>query len=547
MDNIFYRNKKAVAILRVSSGRQNDGISHLVQEQKNREYCKDNGLDLVKVFVLTESAKNSEDRKKYHEAMSFIRKHKHGNVLFYSQDREARNLKDLAENEKRVLAGEFNIHYVSDRKIMHRHSPDSDFLTRDFNGVMARHYSRNLSTRVCDAMRAKAATGWFPNSRPPLGYACQKAVDAETGRIKNRGGIIVLDPNIKNRQIVLREFELRAKGLSYEKIREAILSEGLMNQKQSLKYRKNTIESRLNNPFYRGKFLWKGELFEGKHEVFVPKDHLLKVDAMSGKWGFSKRNFAGEHLTLVGGWLKCSCGCRVIYDPKTKKIKSSGDTKTYHYYHCTNGKKAHEKFANIQGDKIWEQFGGLMEKINISGEFAKDIAEALNKTEKKAHRAVELQIAEFNDKLKELDTRRDSLVDMMLAQQIDKELFDQQLQRIRYNRDSLVEQLEAHQKSLTSALMETAKTVLELATSAKSLWISKSSQERREFLDLILSNPILDGLTVRFELKKPFAVLIKMAEKSENVEWCAGKDLNLHASRRTPLKRMCLPVPPPAH
>lgn len=67
------------------------------------------------------------------------------------------------------------------------------------------------------------------------------------------------------------------------------------------------------------------------------------------------------------------------YDPKTKKIKSSGETKTYHYYHCTNGKNVHEKFENIQGEKIWEQFGGLMEKISISEEFAKDIADALNK------------------------------------------------------------------------------------------------------------------------------------------------------------------------
>lgn len=526
MDNIFYRNKNAIAILRVSSGRQNDGISHLVQEQKNRSYCEENGLNLVKIFVLTESAKESENRTKYHEAMNFIRKHKHGNVLFYSQDRESRNLKDLSENEKRVLAGEFTIHYVSDRKIIHKDSPDSDFLTRDFNGVIARHYSRNLSTRVCDAMGAKAKTGWFPNSRPPLGYVCKKAVDPTTGRIKNRGGTIDLDPNIKNRQIVLREFELRAKGYAYDKIREIIMSEGLLTSKQALRYRKNTIEGRLNNPFYRGKFLWKGELFEGKHDVFVPKEWMRVVDTMNGQWGFTKRNFSNEHTVLVNGWLKCSCGCRVIYDPKTKKIKKTGEVKTYHYYHCTNGKRTHPKFDNIQGEKIWEQFGGLMEKINISEEFAKDISEALNKTEKKAHRVVELQIAGFNDKLKELDNHRDSLVDMMLNKQLDKELFDQQIKRILSNRDSLVEQLEAHQKSLTSAVLETAKTVLELATSAKSLWITKSPQERREFLDLILSNPILDGLTVRFELKKPFAVLVRMVE---NVDWCPGLDLNQHA------------------
>ena len=114
----------------------------------------------------------------------------------------------------------------------------------------------------------------------------------------------------------------------------------------------------------------------------------------------------------------------------------------------------------------------------------------------------------------------------MLSKQIEKELFDQQLKRINSNRDSLVDQLEAHQKSLTSALIETAKTVLELATLAKSLWISKSPQQRRELLDLILSNPILDGLTVRFELKKPFAVLVKM---KGNVKWCPGLDLNQHA------------------
>ncbi|MBK9322986.1 MAG: hypothetical protein IPM97_08605 [Bdellovibrionaceae bacterium] len=193
---------------------------------------------------------------------------------------------------------------------------------------------------------------------------------------------------------------------------------------------------------------------------------------MNGLRGNTKREFTDEHTTLVDGWLKCSCGCRIIYDPKTKYIKTTGETKTYHYYHCTNGKQSHPKLENIQGDKLWEQFGELIDKINISDEFANDIADALNKTEKKAHKVVELQIEGFSRKLKELDNQRDALVDLMISKQIDKELFDQQLQRVRSNRDSLVEQLEMNQKSLTSVVLETAKTVLELATSAKSLWIS---------------------------------------------------------------------------
>jgi hypothetical protein len=29
--------------------------------------------------------------------------------------------------------------------------------------------------------------------------------------------------------------------------------------------------------------------------------------------------------------------------------------------------------------------------------------------------------------------------------------------------------------------------------------------------------------------------------------WCAERDLNPHGFRHTPLKRTCLPIPPPAH
>ncbi len=531
METINYKNKNAVAIIRVSSGRQKDGISHSVQEQKSREYCDEKGFNLVKVFVLTESAKRSQDRKQYHEAMAFIKKNKHGNVLFYSQDRESRNPIDFAQNEECVLDGIFNIHYVLDRKILHQDSPDTDFLTRDFAGVIASHYSRNLKTRVSGAMTAKAETGWWPNSRPPLGYVCKKATDPLTGRIKNRGGTIALDPNENNKKIVLREYELRAKGLSYEKIRETILEEKLITGKKAVQYRKNTIEKRLNNPFYRGKFLWNDKLYDGNHEVFIPKEWLKKVDALSGQWGFTKRHFGSEYMAIADGWLKCSCGCRIIYDPKEKKIKSTGETKTYHYYRCTNGKRAHPKLENIKSEKIWEQFEPLMEKINISDEFAEAIADALNTTEKKAHRATEIQMVEFKAKEQELQSHEDKLFDMRLQGHIGQSDFDKQLARIRSNRDDLADQLETLQKGLTSAVMETAQTVLELATSAKSLWKQGTPEERRNFLDKLLSNPILDGVNVRFTLKKPFAVLVQM---TENVDWCAGRDLNPHALAYAP-------------
>lgn len=517
MEEIYYKNKNAVAILRVSSRKQNDGISHEVQEKKCREYCEEQKLNLIKFFIFTESAKRSEDRKKYHEAMAFIKKNKHFNVIFYAQDRETRNLRDLTDNEEDVLDGVFNIHYVTNRKILHQDSPDSDFFSRDINGAVARHHCRDLRTKVKDAMEVKAESGWFPSGVPPLGYVCIKSINEETGRIRKRGGTIGVDPNEINIKIVRREFELRANGLSYEEIRKTVLAEGLITGKKARAYRKGTIEGRINNPFYRGNFMWDGKLYQGKHSVFIKKEHLDKVDSLSGKWGFKRRNFSSEFTAITDGWLRCECGCKIIYDPKEKINKTTGDIKKYHYYRCTNGKRTHEKLVNINAPKIWEQFSAVMDEINISEDFAEVIAQALNATEKKAHKAIEMQIDGFKLNLKELETHENKLFDLRIAGNINQEDFEKQLSRIRTNRDELTNQLEALQKGLTTAMMETAKTVLELAKNAKSLWNTMAAEDRRVLLDKLLSNPILDGLNVRFNLKKPFAVLVQM---KENEEWC---------------------------
>lgn len=77
---------------------------------------------------------------------------------------------------------------------------------------------------------------------------------------------------------------------------------------------------------------------------------------------------------------------------------------------------------------------------------------------------------EFKNKEQELQNHEDKLFDLRIQGNVSQDDFEKQLQRIRTNRNALTDQLATLQKGLTSAVMETAKTVLELATSAKSLW-----------------------------------------------------------------------------
>lgn len=54
-----------------------------------------------------------------------------------------------------------------------------------------------------------------------------------------------------------------------------------------------------------------------------------------------------------------------------------------------------------------------------------------------------------------------------------------------------------------------------------------TTQERKEALDRVVSNPILNGANVQFNLRKPFGILIEMKQK-EN--WCTRQDSNLEPS-----------------
>ena len=267
------------------------------------------------------------------------------------------------------------------------------------------------------------------------------------------------------------------------------------------------------------------KLYKGKHEVFIPKLLLDKVDELFGLRGSGVRRVEDVYTVLTGGWLKCTCGCHIVYDPKKKLIKRIQEHKTYHFYHCTNGKKAHESMRgmNITHDQIWVQLSAAIDDISISPELAKDIAEALNQIEAKAHATTKKQIELYKREEAVLQAREDKLLDMMLDGLIDKQAYDSKLRGIRADRASITEQIETLQLSLTSAVVETVHSVLELAKSAKSFWISQTTVERKKVLEMILSNPVLDGATVRYELKKPFKVLSEMKVFNE---WRTLRDSN---------------------
>jgi DNA invertase Pin-like site-specific DNA recombinase len=511
-------NRSALAIIRVSSKRQEGNTSHETQENEIRAYCARMGLKLIDVVRIVESAKDSEDRKKYQAAInsSLTREIRH--LLFYMYDREARNLTDNEKNEKLVKADLLCIHYVRDSKVLHRGSPDSDFFIRDVQAAANKQFVRNLTAKVVDAMRSKAEQGWYPSNNPPLGYVTVRIKDAN-GRPLKRGAVVGVDPLEKNVRQVRREFELRALGFSYEQIRLKIIGEGFIEPERVSQYQAGAIEYRLKNPFYEGRFLWRGIEYPGLHELIIPSHHIATVRRLrSGLKLVPRPVGAGQHGMLAGGWIRCGeCGCFVVYDPKTK-IYRSGETATFHYYRCSNRRRLHASLRgmNIPEAKLWEQLDRAVDAIQISPELGGQLARALNESYREETIRSAQKAQGLKDELRALEVREDRAYDDYSAGVLDPDGYRRAIARVRTLKQDVRSQLEAIQSLSTGRALETAKSVFELAMHAKELYLSRSPSDRRSFLELICSNPVLNGATVEYNLKKPFSTL---SEINENGEW----------------------------
>jgi DNA invertase Pin-like site-specific DNA recombinase len=505
------RNRKALAIFRVSSNKQQqDGASHEVQEAEIRAYCERTGLHLTEVRAIVESAKDSDNRKKFKAALDHALTHDIRHVVFYLQDRESRNLTDTEWLEKLVRGDLLVLHYAHDRKVLHQKSSNSEFMMRNVSAVFATQFSWVLKERVEDAMLKKAESGWFPNSQPPLGY--------KTKRIEDGSAIIVRDPNEAIVRWVQREFELRAKGYSYHRIRDQIVSEGLVPAGRVATYWPRMVEHRLHNPFYEGRFRWKQKEYDGKHELIIPPEIMRAVKQIERGAPKVRRVDDGEHGLLAGGdWFRCgSCGCAVVYEVKTKTYRN-GKTQRFHYYRCSNGKRAHGSKVYVPEAWVWAQLERALDAIMLTPETAAALAKGLNVAHEKAAAQAARKIEDAERALKAAQAREDQATDLLMAGTLDHEGFIRQRDRARANAEKARAELRVAITARDGKARESARSVIELCMRAKELYNSRPTPERRSLLQKLLSNPILDGRTVRFNWRKPFGLL---AELSSDEDWC---------------------------
>ncbi len=500
--------RKALGIVRVSSRKQSDNNSPEIQREGIEAYAKALQLELTSVVVIEESAKDSGTRFKFHEALQGARKARIRHLIFWVWDRIARNYTDVERLEEQVREDLFVLHLANDRRVLFAGSTDSEWLTADINTLTSKHYARELRRRAIESMAAKAQEGWYP-AHVPLGYRNVRLTTPD-GDLKKRGGTVEIIP--EGKKLVRRMVELRVKGFSLLRIAEQVVQEGIVPPRHMRRFQAKNAGSRvelvLKDPFYKGEFEWRGKTYRGKHEpMLTPQEWDTLQETFGKKATYTKR----RHNGALAGWLNCAdCGCRITYDPKKKPSGASFD-----YYRCANGKHAHERLVYAREEDIFTQFSEALDAIQVNEKMAAQIAEELNASHGQARKMGQQEAAQGGRALADLDRREDDLYGDLKRGLIDEVAYRRQREHLKAEKERLERQLTAAKEDFGRDYLITARMTLELATKAKSLWISRNGHEKRELLEKLLSNPTLSGKTLRYDLKKPFSVLAEMREKNE--------------------------------
>ncbi|MBI2012236.1 recombinase family protein [Candidatus Daviesbacteria bacterium] len=169
MENV--KIEECIVINRISSQRQDEGYSLPQQSKLNHEVVEKDCRKVVKEFNIIESAKSSDKRDDFYEAVDYIKKHHNIKYIYIEKtDRLTRNLKDTVLAYDLVNNFDVSFVFTRDNFILNKQSNSHAKFQFDIKAVLAKNYIDNLSDEVKKGQRGMLEEGKWPGGATPTGY-----------------------------------------------------------------------------------------------------------------------------------------------------------------------------------------------------------------------------------------------------------------------------------------------------------------------------------------------------------------------------------------
>ena len=493
---------KAIIFARVSTKRQeNEGLSlEEIQLPRARDYARDNNLNVVKEFKISETGSEYKTRNKFNEMVTYAKKNSISDIVTFRVDRMTRNFRDSVLIDELRTKHKVRLHFIDDRLVLTQESRSNEIIQWDFKVMFAKSQLERIKEDGMNTKMSKLERGELPWSAP-YGY---KNVTLGS---RNKS-VHTNDFTSEVVKVMYRHFATGA--YSCESLRRKV------NKELSTNLSKSRIHDILRDKFYVGVIIDKkggGKEYIHSYQQIISRDLFDAVQNVLDGNRLGKRRFVGVPF-IYRGLITCAdCGCAVTTEYREKK-QQNGNKHSYHFYHCTNSLKSHKKITYITEDGLTDQFKKVFQAFK---QIPADEIERLQVGLQSAHKD---ENRFQDDMMKKLRQDNDSYqhrirvaFDAMTGGSItpddyteNKTRYDQEISRIK-------QQIERYEEADKSFYV-TATYLLQLFIHGEKIFEAASDEEKRELLKLLLSNLKLKGKTVRFTPNEPFATVLKLSEGS---------------------------------
>ncbi len=468
-------------------------LSIEAQLSELRALARKEGLEIVEEFVEKQSAKML-GRPVFSAMMSRIQSGEAQGIVCWKIDRLARNPVDGGQIQWLLQNSTIAHIQTHDRA----YYPADNVLMMSVEFGMANQFIRDLSVNTARGLRAKARQGHFPGTAP-AGY-----------RNDQRTKTIVLDR--KKSKVIREAFELYAKGMSrLEDIGKFLYDNG-MRSLYGNRIHSDRVRFILANPFYYGHFLYTGELHEGRHTPIIDKRLFDAVQKVLEKRGRPKSKVSEPQIFC--GLLSCGeCGMGITAEVREKHQKN-GNTHRYVYYRCTKKSAKGCTQPYVREEQLIANFSEILSPYVLPSEQARNFERRMEQDRYEGEHATGSVIAELREQSHDIERKLDRLMDVYIAQDIERDVYLTKRRLLMSDRRSIQEHIARLEADSTVWLEPMRAWVKELENLAQirnfpSLPAKKSALQKIFGSNLILLNQKISG-----RAHPTYAVVATAYEKS---------------------------------